>query len=173
MRRVYKLLPLSAIVVIAAFGVYNYCNNDKFLEASLFNVLTLFIAVGLAFSLNNRLQDERKHKDIISSMVADIQAFIISSAAYSEDSGRITVPPFLELRRIRNKISLLVKSARLLKIEEELEHLKKAFEEYAEVVEEYGSSQDKLKEKALEIKKCRNIIDTQCDAMVLRIYSST
>ena len=70
-RRTWVIIIIITFLVLAPLFLYNLKNNDSFLQASLINILTIFVAVILSVILVQRQTDKRIQKEIFVNLLKD------------------------------------------------------------------------------------------------------
>lgn len=116
--------------------ICNAVHNSSFWSVSIAQILTLIIAVGVAFFATQYKADERKQKEHAENIVLKIQAAVSDDhfvhISCEDNPKDITI----NNRKINNAIDLLKQYAELLKFKENAQYIENEFRQYRSFVEE-------------------------------------
>lgn len=167
------ILEISIILVIVAITVYNIIFNCSFWKVSIAQILTLIIAIGVAFFASQYKTDERKQKEHTENLVIKIQKIVLEDQfvrfSCEDDTKTITV----NNRRISNAIDVLKEYSKRLNskdIKDDTEYIENEFKQYRMFVEEKIGDLDYLSKSESILRKYSENISSKCDALVLHLY---
>ena len=137
-RRTWVIIIIITLLVLAPLFLYNLNNNESFLQASLINILTIFVAVIFSVILVQRQTDKRIQKEIFINLLKSLQDSISTPAISCCDKLK---PEELLMwkREINNKVTLISKYKNIFKISSMVEKLEAAYKEYETCIDLYIS----------------------------------
>lgn len=152
-------------------GAYNFSNNDSFFEASLVNIITIGIAVGVSYWLTQKQTDRRKQKDLVVSLVLKIQLQISEESMYclgDKPKEEIT----LRNRNINNQLNILqTLAAKKFSIEKEIKFVMDSFSEYETFVGDHIDNPDYLAQSKKELQRPLGLMDSKLSEIAIKLYS--
>ena len=169
--RVITIIATISIVLGTAFlAMYNANNNPHFFEMSIYQVSSVFIAMAITFYLTQKKNDERKLKEVVGSVAESLQAIIASESAVKITESTIDKELWMLVRRINNKIDILDKYSKRLKIKSETDYIKNEFKGYRELLENHINDKPYLQKSDGELRKYINNIDSKLDCIKVELY---
>lgn len=165
----------KGFIAIMACGLvllvmYNLRHNCTFWDASCTSIISLIIALVVAFYFVQLRTDERKQKEIVEKLVDQIRVFALDYNTTHWPDSFDDKETLLKIRRIRNKIDILGKYSALFNYQQELNEIKKNFEKYEETVDEHQNDVNHLKQCTSEFCKWMDNINSRCDELIYKLY---
>lgn len=158
-------------------GVYNAITNAKFWEVSASQVLTLAVAILIAFWAAQRKTDERRTKDQVEQIVRKIQDVVSTtgftvfdaSANPEEVQKRIT----MSTRKLTNSIDILRKysEASSLSIDSEIKYIEEQVTGYRNFVSVKVGDLDYLSKSETHLRLYADNINNKCDYIILNLHT--
>ena len=103
-----KIITLIITGIIIILGIYNVRINEDFLKISIGQILTLLIAIGIAFWATQRKNDERKTKEQIEKIIERIRNIILNQNFYSfetiNDSNNAPKIFTINVKKLKNSL---------------------------------------------------------------------
>ncbi len=155
-------------------GIYNLCVNDTFLEVSIAQVLTLLVAIMVAFWATQYKNDQRSAKAHAEKVIIKIQALVSEENFYTftpgageEDAKKNFA---LRHRKIANCLTVLKDYSKQFGFEKEVEYIDSQFLEYREFVSEKLQDFNYLHASEAHLRRLSENIDSKCDQIVVKFY---
>lgn len=147
--------------ILIAYNIYS--QKAKFFEIPIYHVLSLMVAVGVAYYLVQKKNDIRKQKEMIEKTINKIQ--LLLSEVMDEKNWEQAVILNLN-RQINNKINILSQYA---KYEQgEITYIKEQFREIKEYIGANIVNLEKLDWALIRVKV--NNIENKCDRIIMGLY---
>lgn len=154
-------------VLVLVLILYNLKNNRHFLDATLVSCITLWVAAVLSYSVTRRNTDKRKQKEILESIITEVQSAMSCKYMYDFSGYTDTTEITLIKRAISNKIEILGSYAERFGFLKKMKQLNSSFDEYNEFIGDHIHSLEYLKQSKKELKRPLDIIDTiLCDIRI-------
>ena len=122
------------IGIVAGFNLV--ANYQSFLTASAAQVLTLLIALSVAFWANQYKNDQRKSKEHVERILLKIQNIVsdeeFSQISSKDDKDKVKKQILIRNRKVNNYISILKDYSNELKFDEEIKYIENEFIQYKE-----------------------------------------
>jgi len=155
-------------------GAYNIFFNCSFWSASITQVLTLLVTIGVAFWATQYKNDLRKMKENAENVIEKLQAIVSNEQFYSipadGDLSEIQKNINSTNRKINNCIDILEQYGSNLKFKEEINYIRKEFETYKTRTGEHIQDLYYLSKSEGEFRRIAENIDTKCDFIILSLY---
>lgn len=166
---------IAAVLVIAIYNIF--FDWKAFLTISAAQVLTLLVAIVLAFWAAQWKTDERKIKEQIEKLVFKIQVevsasnfVVFTSADTSEEvQKRIT----MTIRKINNSIDILTKYGEMFNIADAVAYIKDQIVGYNNCVSEKVGDIDYLSKSEAHLRMYAENINSKCDYIILQLYTKS
>ena len=166
-QKFWFVVVLSLAILI--FTIINALRNPDFIKMSLYNVLTLYIAIIIAYYFSQSKNDERKRKEKLEEIISKIQSSVTSEEAYiTEETTKDEITMFQ--RNLSQKITVLSSFAIKYKIEEETKYIYDRFYEYKDFIGDHLTDMPFLQKSRIDLKKWLDLIDNKCDEIKLKLY---
>lgn len=170
----YIIIEVVLLVAIVIVGIYNAFSNECFWAFSFSQVITLIIAILIAFAASQYRNDERKLKEQAEKIIVKIQN-IVSEISFSSfpnfgDNDEIKKQNRLACRKLNNCISILKEYATKLNILAEVDYIDNQFKEYNDFISQHPDDLDYLSKSEIVLKKYSENIDTKCDHIILKLF---
>ena len=169
LKQVEGIILVIFSVIIAAITVVNIWGNPNFWDVTIFNVLTLLVALGVSYLLVQMKTRTRKLKDSLEKIVAKIEAEFIK-ISQSPISANTDMNHFLmQNRRINNKIKILDSHSEEFDYVKECLRLKTHFSEYEELLGDHFEDKEYLGKSGKEINNKMGLMDDILDELRLKL----
>lgn len=160
------------IGIVAGFNLV--ANYQSFLTASAAQVLTLLIALSVAFWANQYKNDQRKSKEHVERIILKIQNIVsdeeFSQISSKDDKDKVKKQILIRNRKVNNYISILKDYSNELKFDEEIKYIENEFIQYKEKTGAHIEDLDYLSKTEDEFRKNAENIDTKCENIILKLY---
>ena len=172
----FNFLILAIIIVSIFIGITNifFIKNCNFWTVNISQLLTIIVAVLIAFWASQRKTDERRVKEQIEKITYKIQDVVTSPNFVQFDSsiGSENVTKMLNLntRKINNCVTLLKEYSNIIDIKEEIDYISDQLTEYREFISEKTGDIEYLKKSETHLRKLSDNINTKCDFIILKLY---
>lgn len=157
-------------VLLIIYSIYNIIENCTFFHTPFSNILTIGIAIFIAYYWTQRKNDERKLKEQIEAIVDKVQLFATSESALFHEGGIEKNKVYMLHKNISNKIEILEMHKKKMMIEKEVDALRTQFDAYRDFV---GVNIEKYEILSASDDYLRNFLQTiedKCDRIKLNIY---
>lgn len=162
-----------AVLVVAGLNIFVFKTTD-FWEINIFQVITLFVAIMLAFWATQRKSDERQIKEQIEKITEKIQSEVSSSSFVvfkstddsTEVQKRITMTP----RKLTNCISVLKEYSTKIDIMEDVKYIEEQVRGYRDFVSVHVGDLEYLSKSETDLRRYADNISSKCDSIVLKLY---
>ena len=172
---VMYLILICLIAAMIYTFVYNIINNSSFWSASVTQVLTLFVAIGVAFWATNYKTDERKCKEHAEEIIIKLQQLINNERAYKisaeEDYSVIEFQIHSTNRKLSNYISILKEYAKQFAFTDQIDYISNEFDKYRNLIDNHITDRDYLSKSQKDLKTYCENIDSKCYAIILSLYN--
>ena len=170
-----KKLPFFIIIVICILSAYNiYKFRGAFFKISIEQVMTILVAVGIAFWATQRKNDQRKMKEEAERIIEKIQSFVSSDCFINipSDGDTETIQRNINAynRKINNYISILNEYGQLLSFSDETDYIQKTFEEYKSTVGNHINNPDYLSDSSIDFERMSANINNKCEEIIVKLY---
>lgn len=173
-KRVFAvILVISCLVAAITIGIVSLINYQHFWEASATQVLTLIVAICVAFWVTQFKTDVRKKKDHAEQLLKKIQTLATSetfcrvSITCDKDNHKKQI--MINNRSLSNAIGLLQKYAKELRFVEDANYIESQFKEYRSFVSEHIEDIDYLSKSETTMRKYSENIDNKCDLIIMEL----
>lgn len=171
MRKIIYHCAMTAILIFAIVVLcWNIVKNPNFMRASISQVLTLFATIFITFLAVQLRNDERKQKEHVEDILADIQEKILAEPFNKIDTNTNTKLITLTNRSISNKMNTLEGYCHKFKFVEEMNYIKNKLQDYKEFVDGHITDLEYLEKSNEELIKYSESISSKCDAIRQKIY---
>lgn len=169
----YSIEAIFLLFIIST-GIYNFIKNDTFLYASVSQLLTLLLTLGIAFWATQYQNDRRKMKEHAESAIVKLQLLITEESFYlfniDGDKDLIKKRTTLTNRRINNYIDIIKQYAKDLGFKDDVEYIETQFAEYKTIVSEHIEDLTYLSKSETQFRRFSENIDSKCDKIILSLY---
>lgn len=169
-KKIFQIVVGTLILAVLVLGVYNTKHNPQFFSASSTQVVTLIVALVVAFWATQFKNDERKQKEHAEKIINKLQQIVSddSFVIINKDSNSQAV--LMRNRKISNYITVLKKYADNLAFKSDAEYIENEFKEYRSVVDEKINDLDYLSKSESILRKHAENIDSKCDSITFDLY---
>jgi len=170
------LIITTAILTILTLGIgiYNLYHSTRFLEASATQILTLLIALYIAFWANQYKNDLRNAKGHVERILLNLQQIVVSDCfcTFPADGDLTSIQKATNImnRKIANYLRVLKEYGKTLKFSQQIEYIENQFVEYKNKVGEHISDLDYLSKTESEFRKIAENINSKCEDIILLLY---
>ena len=169
------ILEIVIAIVIVAISIVNICKNNNFWTASITQVCTLAVSLGIVFWANQYKNDVRKSKEHAESLLKRLQLMVeddsFSTILNDENAEETRKNLNLTLRRMSNCIDVLKKYSTTLNFKEEIKYITEQFEKYKTTIGDHINDLDYLSKTELEFRRIAENIDAKCDYIIFSLYT--
>lgn len=171
---IIEALLVLAVLVMAVINIFVLHNSD-FWEISIAQVLTLLVAIVVAFWATQRKNDKRKIKEQIEKITEKIQMEVSSpdfvnfdvNSNPEEVQKRIT----MATRKLTNCINILWEYSKILDISEEIRYIEDQIKGYRDFVSVKVGDLDYLSKSETHLRKYAENINSKCDFIISQLYT--
>lgn len=172
---VMYLILICLIAATICIFLCNIINNSSFWSASVTQVLTLFVAIGVAFWATNYKTDERKCKEHAEEIIIRLQQLINNERAYKisaeEDYSVIEFQIHSTNRKLSNYITILKEYAKQFAFTDQIDYISNEFDKYRNFIDNHITDRDYLSKSQKDLKTYCENIDSKCYAIILLLYN--
>lgn len=172
------VIVAEAILIIAviALGIYNgVSRTTEFFEVSIAQILTLLVAIVIAFWATQRKTDERRIKEQIEKVVIKIQTEVSASSfvTFSSDDTSEEVQKRITMttRKLKNAIEILHAYSKLFDIAKDVSYIEEQLREYDDCVSVKVGDLDYLSKSESHLRMFAENINSKCDHIILQLYT--
>ena len=176
MKKQTKITLIVVVIagIIISITIFNLCSNETFLTASITQILTLAVTLGIAFWATQYKTDIRKTKEHAEDVIRKLQSIVSDKQFYSipAEGNKEEIQKLVNStnRKINNCITILCEYSKTLGFNEEINYIHNEFEKYKERTGEHINDLDYLSKSEDEFKRISNNIDFKCDYIILSLY---
>lgn len=168
-----ELFLIVIIFVIAVLNIFVFETPD-FWEMTIFQVITLLVAIIIAFWATQRKSDERKIKEQIEKITEKVQSEVASTAFVIFNSTdnpydvqrRIT----MATRKLSNCINVLREYSTIINIRDEVQYIDEQVRGYRDFVSVHVGDTEYLSKSETDLRRYADNISSKCDSIVLKLY---
>lgn len=164
------LIPIIFAIGIFVLGICNHINNDKFWEASIYQVITLLMAILITFYATQYKNDQRKVKDYAENVIRKIQAIIVDERFVDFNENTENKAVTMTNRKLNNYISILNEYGKKLGFQKDAEYVAEQFKAYRTFVDEHLSDKDYLSKSSPTLQMYAENIEQKCENIILNLY---
>jgi hypothetical protein len=161
----------SFTLLIIAICVINIFQNEDFWDISIGNIISVVIAVVVAYFFVQSKNDERKRKEKMEDIINKIQLFINSVQAYTVESPRDELNIKMQHRSVSNKLAMLGEYKKNMGIDEEYIYIFDKFTSYKDMIGNHITDYKYIKDSRIDLQRDLALIDDKLDMMKLKLYS--
>lgn len=154
-KNILYILPFGVLLLIIA--IINFANNKQFWEASLIEVLNIFVLVILSCFLIEYRKDIMEKKNILKSILDEIQQLITKIELSVVNDNFVFNIFLIDSRAIQNDCTILKSACTYLKIERDVDYIKTEIEELHQYLSEKNDQGGIQKNDQTAIRHCKNI----------------
>ena len=169
-----EICLILAVIVMAGINIF-ILHNSEFWEISIAQVLTLLVAIVVAFWAVQRKTDERKIKEQMEKVTEKIQSnvsspdFVIFSV--NDDPAEVQKRITMTTRRLTNCINILEGYSKILNIAEETKYIEDQLRGYRDFISVKVGDLDYLSKSETHLRKYADNISSKCDYIILKLYT--
>lgn len=170
---VYSVEAVLFILIILVTA-YNIKNNESFLNVSASQMLTLSIALGVAFWATQYENDRRKMKEHAENNIQKLQELVTNDSFFlfvsNANKDEIKKQTSMTNRRINNYINILKQYGKNLSFSSEINYIETQFTEYKTIISDHIEDMSYLEKSETQFKRFSENIDSKCDEIILSLY---
>lgn len=173
-KSLFAVIEWILLGLIICTGIYNAFHNDNFWVFSLPQVLTLLVAIILAFGAVQYKNDERKAKEQAEKVVEKIQNIVSQKAFYTfpingdpEELDKLTR---ISLKKISNCLTVLKDYSKQFGFVSEAEYIEGEYKKFNDLFSENPNDLDYLSKSERLLKNYAENIDSKCDQIIAKLY---
>lgn len=164
---IFECVLLLAIVILF---VFNAITNDNFFNASMSQLMTLMVAIVIAFWATQLKNDTRKQKEQIENILRKIQTLISHPNFHSINENTVKDDVLITNRAISNYIKLLKTHSKKFKIQNDVEYIEGQFETYKTFISDNIYDFKALENQHITLRKWSENINYKCDQIIFSLY---
>lgn len=165
------VLFLSTIVV----SIYNImCDKEHFFEISIAQMLTVLVALGIAFWASQYENDRRKAKEHVEKMLIKLQEMVSANSFCSipstGDTNDIRKNINITNRKINNYINILKKYGKTLGFTKYIDYIDSEFDSYKKIIGDHINDLDYLSKTESEFRRIASNIELKSEFIIHSLY---
>lgn len=171
------VMPFLLFLGTFGIGIYNICNNEKFWEMPIGTVLTLLVAISIAYIATQKRNDDREAKKRAERLVEKIQAIVQNEHFYrihspDDDVTQKAIREEIQMtnKRLKNLIEILKKYGKKFKFEAEANYIDENFKHYRDHVDSLIMDLGTLAATKTILQKWADNIDSKCEEVISKLY---
>lgn len=171
-----KWVEAGLILVVIIIALINiFClKNEEFWKVSISQVLTLLVAIIIAFWAAQKKTDERIIKEQIERVSLKIQA-VVSDPDFvtfrtNDNSEDIQKRITMSTRKLSNGISVLQAYSKRVDIDEEVKYIEDQIRGYNDLVSVKVGDLDYLSKSESHLRMYAENINSKCDYIIMKLY---
>lgn len=171
----FKALPFVLVIIILVIGCCNFCRyREEFLKISIGQVLTILVAICIAFWATQRKNDQRKMKEKAERIIEKIQCCVSSESFINvpidgdDETNRQKINSYN--RKINNYINILKEYGELLSFTNEADYIQKEFESYRSTIGNHINNPDYLSDSSIDFERISANINNKCEEIIVELY---
>lgn len=172
--KTFTVLGTIIALIVLGVGVYGTFKIENFWNINFAQVITLLVAILIAFMATQAKNDERKIKERMEKLFDTIIQLVSEPSFYSissdSDPSETKKTIMLVNRRISNCISTLKETAESVGVAEQIKYIDSEFSQYNEFVSEHINDMPYLAKSENDLRKYANNIASKCDCAVIALY---
>lgn len=170
----YVVIAVALFACVLGVCIYNIVNHSNFWDANAAQILTLFIAISLAFWATQSKNDQRRAKDHIEHVIQKVQVLVVAEQFYTFDShGNISESNklfIISARKISNCIEVLKVYSKSFGFKDDVNYIEEQLKQYKEFVSEHLNDHEYLEKSESQLRRYSENIDSKCDQIILKLY---
>lgn len=171
MKCTINIVIILVLLIVGFLGYVSYRNDsESFLKLSAYNIITIFLALVVAFVFNQRKNDERKAKEKAEEIIEKIQAIVTSEEFCNITENTEENVLLLLGRTLNNKVELLLTCSEHIGLRDEISYVQKEIAGYRELIGNHINDLGYLAKSGLEIRRYSQNIDDKCDYIKISLY---
>lgn len=163
-------VPVFFAIGIFVLGICNYVNNENFWEASIYQIVTLLMAILITFYATQYKNDQRKVKDYAENIIRKIQVIVDEEGFVTFDETTENKAVTMTNRKLNNYIDILKEYGKKLGFQEEAEYIEEQFKSYRNIVDEHLSDKEYLSKSNTTFQMYAENIEHKCERIILNLY---
>lgn len=169
-RCIFNGISILIVVIIIFVAIFANSKNENFWVISFSQIVTVIVAILIAFYASQFRNDERKLKEVTEKLLYKLQASISSDVFInpSEDDYKKVL---MNIKSISNIISNLKKCADNFSFKKDMEYIENQFNEYKEFWGEHSSDYEYIKKSTDVFQKYSRNIESRCDSIIISLYN--
>ncbi|MGL5150946.1 MAG: hypothetical protein ACRC7N_10300 [Clostridium sp.] len=169
-KNINKGLPIILGVIVIWLIYYNMRYNSNFFDTPSYAIINIGIAIGVAYYLTQRKNDERKLKEKAEEIINKIQRDINDNRSYEINKQEDIKWCLIIHRQINNRIEILENLSDKLQVYEDVEYIRKNFNNYKELFGNHVNDLTYLKKSKVDFIKFTSNMDYKLDVIKIKLY---
>jgi len=162
-------------ILIICVAICNGAKNPSFWETSITQILTLLIAVFIAFWATQRKNDERRIKDEIERIIVKIQTVTSDPAFYSftinDNPEEAQKKVSMTIRMLKNCTAVLLEYSKYIKIKDNVQYIDEQIRGYNDFISVHFWDLEYLSKSEAHLRKYSENINSKCDYIILDLFT--
>ena len=158
----YIALIISGIIIVILFIVNQ--KSPEFLKASFVDIITIILAVFIAYYLTEKNNSKRRRNDCIDHIILEIEEMINDEIIFSINKRALQ-----HQGSCANRIKY-IKEAGFSDIQEEIDFISEKFDEIRNLYSNHCQSKESLKTVIIDFEKHREQICDKCNKIRVEMY---
>lgn len=168
------IISIISIFIVSDFVINMLTNFNDFLKSSFTQILSIIIAIGIAFWASQYKNDQRKGKEHVQTILIKLQEIVTNEKFYSISSdanqNEIEITINTNNRKINNYLTILDEYSKIFKFEDDFKYIRNEFEEYRTTIGNHIKDLDYLNKSYIELKRHSDNIDSKCNFIIMMLY---
>lgn len=165
------IIVISIIISILNLLVFDSCN---FLKVNIAQILTIVVAVLIAFWATQKKTEERRIKDQIEKVTYKIQEVVVSPnfVTFDTSDSAENVQKLINMntRKINNCVTVLKEYSEIFDIKDEINYISEQVNSYRNFVSVKINDLDYLSKSETHLRMLSKNINSKCDYIILKLY---
>ena len=153
----------AALIFIAGYNIVK--GNEEFLNATLIQIMTLMVALGITFWANQFKTDQRKKKEHAEELIIKLQALVTDETfccfSTSSNVDEITKSTGIRNRKISNYIQILLAYDINAEFKTNIQYILGQFEDYRLKIGDHITDIEYLAKTEADFRRIAENIDTK------------
>lgn len=171
---VAEVILIIAVLILGGYNILGLKNSD-FWKCSATQILTLLIAIIIAFWATQRKTDERKIKEQVEKITTTMQNVVSSSEFVSfntsSDPTEVQKQLTMTIRKLKNCVNVLRGYSKKLDITDDVNYLDDQIRGYNDFVSVKVGDLDYLAKSESHLRLYAENIIGKCDYIILQLYT--
>ena len=170
-----EIVLITVVFIIAGINIF-VLKNSAFWEASISQVLTLFVAILIAFWAAQKKTDERIIKEQIEKVtnkiqvVVEDQRFIVFNT--NDEPEEVQKRFTMSTRKLKNCIDVLREYGKCIDIGADVDYIAEQVRGYNDLVSAKIHDLDYLSKSESHLRMYAENINSKCDYIIMKLYTN-
>lgn len=173
-KKVLSIIGISMVLLfIVGIAIYNIVvNKTDFLDASIYQVLSLLFAITITYLLTQKKNDERRKNDMLDKMILGIQKDISEKSLVRYETEEEQTIALLQQKSLANRLEYLKDKKTCADIADEVDYISREMEHLREFYGSHMKDKDYMEKSSADIEKYIVNITDKCFYIRLKLYDN-